>query len=133
MQNGKEFTTIPLPDLQGGSLCPVIALKTLLQVSPGGPNSPVFIIPRQKKWVPLTDSVTPKHLKDICMALGLQKALNFHDFRRAGASWAFHQGVPLENIMTHGTWKSDSVWTYLSSSVSATNPVSLACQCELLP
>ena len=30
MQNRKEFTTIPLPDLQGGSLCPVTALRTLL-------------------------------------------------------------------------------------------------------
>ena len=91
------------------------------------------MIPRQKKWVPLTDSVARKHLKDISKALGLHKAFTFHDFRKAGASWAFDQGVPLENIMKHGTWKSDSVWTYLSSSVSATNPVSLAFQRELLP
>ena len=133
MQNRREFATIPLRDLQGSSLCPITSLKSLLQVFPGDSNSPVFVIPRQKKWVPLTDSVARKHLKDICKALGLQKALTFHDFRRAGASWAFQQGLPLENIMKHGTWKSDSVWTYLSSSVSATNPVSLAFQHELLP
>ena len=84
-------------------------------------------------WVPLTDSVVLKHLKDICKALGLQKALKFHDFRRAGASWAFHQGVPLEHITKHGTWKFNLVWTYHPSSVSATNPVSLAFQCVLLP
>ena len=133
VQNRKDFATIPLPDLQGVPLCPVTALKVLFQASPRGPNSPVFMIPRQKQWVPLTDSVARKHLKDICKALGLHKSLTFHNFRRAGASWAFHHGVPLENIMKHGTWKSDSVWTYLSSSVSATNPVSVAFQRELLP
>ena len=89
MQNRREFATIPLPDLQGSSLCPVTSLKSLLQVSPGDPNSPVFVIPRQKKWVPLTDSVARKHLKDVCKAFGLQKAFTFHDFRRAGASRAF--------------------------------------------
>ena len=133
MQNRREFATITLPDLQGSSLCPITSLKSPLQVSPGDSNSLVFVIPRQKKWVPLNDLVARKHLKDICKALGLQKALTFHDFRRAGASWAFQQGVPLENIVKHGTPKSDSVWTYLSSSVSATNHVSLAFQCELLP
>ena len=133
MQNRREFATIPLPDLQERSLCPVTALRTLLQVFPGDSNSPVFVLPRQKKWVPLTDSLAHKHLKDICKALGLQKALTFHDFRKAEASWVFHQGGSLEQIMKHGTWKSDSIWTYLSSSVSVTNPVSLAFQRELLP
>ena len=133
MQNRKDFATIPLPDLCGSPLCPVAALRTLFQVFPDDSNSPVFVIPRKSGLVPLTDSVARKHLKDISRALGLQKSLTFHDFRRAGASWAFQHGVPLEHIMKHGTWKSDSVWTYLSSSVSATNPVSLAFQRELLP
>ena len=78
IQIRKELTTIPLPDLQGSSLCPVTALRTPLQVSPGDSNSPVFVIPRQKKWVPLPDSVASKHVKDICKALGLHKALTFH-------------------------------------------------------
>ena len=60
VQNRKDFATIPLPDLQGGPLCPVTALKVLFQASPRGPNSPVFMIPRQKQWGPLTDSVARK-------------------------------------------------------------------------
>ena len=107
----------------------VTALRTLLQAFPGDSNSPVFVIPRQKKWVPLTDSVARKHLKDICKALGLQNSLTLNDFRRAGSSWGIHQGVPLEHIMKHGTWKSDSVWTYLSSSVSTTSLVLLGFGC----
>ena len=36
MQNRKDFTTLPLPDLQGASLCPVTALKTLFASIPWG-------------------------------------------------------------------------------------------------
>ena len=84
MQNRNEFATIPLPDLQHSSLCLVTALRTLLQAFPGDSNSPVFVIPRQRKWVPLTDSVARKHVKNICKALGLQKALTFHDSEGLG-------------------------------------------------
>ena len=81
-------------------------------------NEPLFVIPRGQQLVPLTDSVARKHLKDISHHLGLQKSVTFHDFRRAGASWAFQNGVPLEHIMKHGTWRSDAIWSYLSSSPS---------------
>ena len=44
-------------------------------------------------------------------------------------SAAFRHAVPLEHIMKHGTWKSDAIWTYLSSSVAlafiSTCPTSL--------
>ena len=48
--------------------------------------------------------------------------------RRDGASWAFQNGVPLEQIMKHGTWKSDAVWSYLSSAPSLHSPL-----CFILP
>ena len=70
------------------------------------------------KLVPLTDSVARKHLKNASQVLDISPTLRFHAFRRAGASWAFTHGVPLEHIMRHGTWKSDAIWTYLSSSPS---------------
>ena len=128
MQNRKDFTTVSLPDLAGSNLCPIMALRTMFATFKGTDNSPVFLIPRNKGLVPLTDSVARKHLKDISKALSLSKVLTFHDFRRGGAAWAFSQGVPLEHIMKHGTWKSDAVWTYLSSAVTTTSPVALAFQ-----
>ena len=60
--------------------------------------------------------------------LGLNPSLTFHDFRRGGAIWAFQNGVPLEHIMKHGIWKSDAIWIYLSSAVTAVSPVALAIQ-----
>ena len=133
MQNRRDFVTISLPDLAGSHLCPVMALKVMFQRFPGSENSPVFVIPRPTGLVPLTDSVACKHLKDICRSLGLDIPLTFHDFRRGGAAWAFQHGVPLEHIMKHGTWKSDPIWTYLSSAVTAVSPVALAFQQALRP
>ena len=103
MQNRKDFTTVSLPDLAGSNLCPIMALKIMFATFKGTNNSPVFLIPRNKGLVPLTDSVACKHLKDISKALSLSKVLTFHDFCSGGAAWAFSQGVPLEHIMKHGT------------------------------
>ena len=128
MQNRRDFVTISLPDLGGSHLCPVSALKEMFQFFPGSDNSPVFVIPKSKGLVPLTDSVARKHLKDVSKFLGLNPSLTFHDFRRGGAAWAFQNGVPLEHIMKHGIWKSDAIWAYLSSAVNAVSPVALAFQ-----
>ena len=89
-------------------------------------NEPLFVVPRSQHLVPLTYSVARKHLKDISAHLGLPKTLTFHDFCRAGASWAFQNGLPLEHIMKHGTWRSDAIWGYLSSSPTLESPVSRA-------
>ena len=133
IQNRKDFATVSLPDLAGSNLCPILALKVMFHRFQGNDNSPVFVIPRTKGLVPLTDSVARKHLKDISRALCLEKVLTFHDFQRGGAAWAFSHGVPLEHIMKHGTWKSDAIWTYLSSSVTTSSPVALAFQHALRP
>ena len=62
MQN-KDFATISLPDLAGSHLCQSLALKVMFKRFPGTYNSPVFVIPRSKGLVPLTNSVVRKHLK----------------------------------------------------------------------
>ena len=71
MQNRRDFVTISLPDLAGSHLCPVSALKAMFQLFPGSENSPVFVIPKAKGLVPLTDSVARKHLKDVSKFRGL--------------------------------------------------------------
>ena len=106
-------------------LCPIAALNGMIWLYPLSDNKPRFVIPRAQSLVPLTDSVARKRLKDISHHLSLPKSLTFHDFCRAGASWAFQNGVPLEHIMKHGTWRSDAIWTYLSSP-TLESPVSRA-------
>ena len=126
IQNRKDIITIPLPLLGDTPLCLIAALDSMIRLYPVSDNDPLFVIPRAHTLVPLTDSVARKHLKDISSHLSLPKPLTFHDFCRAGASWAFQNGVPLEHIMKHGTWRSDAIWAYLSSSPTLESPVSRA-------
>ena len=108
--NHRDTVTLPLPFLGSSSLCPITALTTMIHAFPAEPNDPLFLPPRVCGLVPLTDSVARKHLKVLSLALEIAPPLTFH-----GASWAFHNGVPVEFIKNHGTWKSDAIHTYLVS------------------
>ena len=130
MQNRTELHTIPIPILGDSILCPHKALKTLLQTSSGTSNQPLFSIPRSHGLVPLTDSVARRYLQSISKKLKISP-LRFHDFRLSGASWAFHNGVSLQDIMHHGTWKSDSVWKYIKATPQLSSPVFATFQCSL--
>ena len=131
IQNRRDIATVSIPALGDSPLCPITALRTMLEKIPASDNDPLFLVPKVKGLVPLTDSVARKHLKDVCQSLEMSNPVTCHDFRRGGASWAFQNGVPLEQIMTHGTWRSDAVWSYLSSAPSLHLPVSLAFRAAL--
>ena len=124
IQNRTDIHTIPIPILGDSILCPYKAVRQLLLHIPGSSNSPLFVIPRSHGLVPLTDSVARRHLHAISQKLKVSPPLKFHDFRRSGATWAFQNGVPLQDIMFHGTWKSDSVWKYIKSTPQLSSPVS---------
>ena len=126
IQNHRDTVTLPLLFLGSSDLCPISALTAMIQAIPALSNDPLFILPRKNGPTTLTDSVARKHLKTVSVALAITPPLTFHAFRKAGASWAFHNGVPLEFIKKHGTWKSDAIHTYLLSSPSFSSPVSQA-------
>ena len=96
-------TSITIPVLGASPLCPVTALTAMFNRFPALNDSPLFQVPSHSGLVPFTDSVARKHLKNISIALSLNKSLTLHDFRRAGASWAFQHGVPLQAIQAQGT------------------------------
>ena len=110
----KDIATVSIPLLGDSPLCPIAAVKRMTLLYPVSDNEPSFVIPRPRGLLPLTHSVARKHLKNIYHHLGLTKILTLHDFRRAGASWALQNGVPLERIIKHGTWHSDAIWAYIS-------------------
>ena len=85
----------------------------MFRLFPADVESPLFQVPAADVLVPLTDSMASKHLKQVSTALSLCKTLTFHDFRRAGASWAFQHGVPIQDIQAQGTWTSQCVWIYV--------------------
>ena len=131
IQDRKKTTTISIPNLGKSPLCPINALLNMLQKIPAHKNAPLFMLNKKTVVTTLTDSVARKHLKQVSQILGLDPPLTFHSFRKAGATWAFQHGVPLEHIKSHGTWVSDAVYTYLHASVSAKSPVASAFQTAL--
>ena len=131
LQNRQDTTTVSLPYLGASPLCPVAALRALITEYPGNNNDPLFRIPRCHGLVPLTDSVARKHLKQVSTLIGVSPHFKFHDFRRAGSTWAFNFGVPLDHIKAHGTWASDCVWRYISSVPQPSSTVSRAFQLHL--
>ena len=116
IQNRTDIRIIAIPALGKSLLCPIAAITELLHTYPGSDNDPLFMIYNKQRLVVLTDSMARKDLKNISQTLHLNPHLTFHTFRKAASTWAFHHGVPLEHIKAHGTWKSDTVWTYLQAS-----------------
>ena len=54
------------------------------------------------------------HLKNILIDLNMDHTkFPFHTFRRSGAILAYNLDINMEEIKRHGTWRSDSVYTYI--------------------
>ena len=131
IQNRKNFTTITIPSLGSSPLCPIAALQVMYKAIPLGKNSPLFCCVTNGKVVPLSDSTARKHLKRISIILKIRPTLTFHAFRHSGTTWAFVNGVPLQEIMHHGTWSSNAVWRYIQSAPLSSSVVSSTFQQHL--
>ena len=77
LQDRKTFATVAIPVLGHSSLCPVAALRTMLQKVPGSNNHPLFQIHSAGRWAPLTDSMARKHLKKVSTFLNVTPPLDF--------------------------------------------------------
>ena len=116
MQDRKSHHIIQLPTISNKYLCPVQALTALLKSRDLPPQAPLFasINPPHR---PIIDT----HIRDALRAILLLRNISpvshgFHTFRRSGATFAFDHSVPLQNIMSHGLWRSSAVWTYLQNA-----------------
>ena len=130
-QKRKDYHTISLPCLGKSPICPLAAMTRMYKAYPASKNDPLFLVWSANRLQTLTDSVARKHLKKVCLLLDIKPSLTFHSFRRSGTTWAFHKGVPLEHIMSHGLWSSEAVWRYIQSQPSSSSRVSAAFQHHL--
>ena len=116
MQDHKSHHIIQLPTISNKDLCPVQALSALLRSRNLSPQDPLFasISPPHR---PIIDTHIRDVLKNILIGRNISPSSHgFHTFRRSGATFAFDHSVPLQNIMSHGLWKSSAVWTYLQNA-----------------
>ena len=56
LQMNNSVRLIKVPYLGSAPICPVSALKTLLSLTPRGPNKPLFQVKYREQWVPFSDT-----------------------------------------------------------------------------
>ena len=120
---------VQLPQLPDKLLCPVSALHQVVSSNPIHRNKPIFMVEEQGVSVILTASRVRLALRKAISAIGLEpKEYGYHSLRRSGACWAFDYDINVDHIHTHGGWKSDVVWKYLTKTPKAASSVARAFQ-----
>ena len=114
LQYRNQAKVISLPKLDS-SICPYRALQDLINFFSPTAMEPLFLCHTGRGCQVITDSTVRKTLATLNQAMGFHRAyFTFHAFRRSGASLAYSNRVPIEDIQQHGTWTSKCVWRYIS-------------------
>ena len=93
---------VQLPTIDNLLLCPVRALKTLLKSRPLPPTHPLFAN-NFPPYSQVIDTHVRDPLKSVLGTLNISPiGHGFHSFRRSGATFAYDNNIPLQNIMAHG-------------------------------
>ena len=116
LQDSSAHYFVKIPSLKTLSLCPVLALKKLLDSRPLPASSLPFLHPFPS-FHPVIDTIIRDALRKILVHIGIPLVGHrFHSFRRSGATLTFDNNVQLQHIMAHGLWRSSAVWTYLQNA-----------------
>lgn len=120
IQYMQRVHTLPITRATGSPLCAVSLLWSHFAATPGlGPDSPVFMIRRGAKLVPLTYGALLKYLKSLLRKSGLDHGnVGLHSLRRAGALFMYDIGLSLEDIRQAGDWASMAALLYLAKPFS---------------
>lgn len=122
IQFRQRVLSIPLPSLPSGHpLCPAAALVKYFSFTQGAEaHGPAFVIREGGTFLPLTYPMFIKQLRHYLSQLGLDShQFAGHSFRRGGASWALHMGLPGDVIQILGDWRSDAYKQYLVVPLSS--------------
>ena len=119
IQDSNSSHMVQLPEVDNFYLCPVRALRALLQSRPLPSSAPLFAT-SYHPHLQVIDTHVRDALKVVLNILNISPVGHgFHSFRHSGATFAFDNNIPLQNIMAHGLWRSSSVWTYLQNASQA--------------
>jgi hypothetical protein len=108
---------IPLPRIQGSRLCPTRAFQRMCAVFPTtSPTMPLLVHGALGQPPTLvTTRMLAKLLRRLICQLRLPPSqYTLHSLRQGGATYCHSLGIPVEQIKSHGTWASDTVWTYIN-------------------
>ena len=123
LQDRNQAKVISLPKLDS-NICSYGALQDLVRAFSPESMDPLFQRQTPRVSQVMTDSIVRKTLSTLNQALGFPRSyFTFHAFRRSGASLAYNNRVPIEDIQSHGTWTSECVWRYISLDLSNNSKV----------
>ena len=119
LQDNNASHMVQIPSVANFYLCPVRALKALLESRPLPSSAPLFAN-NYPPYSQIIDTHVRDALKSVLSTLNISPlGHGFHTFRRSGATFAFDHNIPLQNIMSHGLWRSSAVWAYLQNASQA--------------
>lgn len=113
-QFGDRKVCIPIPEISGDPICPVLALKALFRAHKAIATLPAFSF-SPFRWVCYSDLL--KGVKSVAILSGEDPArFGCHSLRRGGATFAADSGVPPYFIKLQGDWASDCYTRYIALS-----------------
>ena len=111
IQAGERCLQFPMLEAEGSLLCPVKALKNMMELVPADANKPAFC---HFDGAAISYSTFNSFLKKKIRELGMSdKNWSTHSFRRGGTSYLAACGIPDHQIKILGNWKSDCYKTYI--------------------
>ena len=120
VQYMQRVNKVPITLTQGSPLCTTTWIRQHLCDFPSqDPTSPMFMVRRGTKVVPLSYSVLLTYLKKLMKmsALDSERA-GMHSLRRAGALYMYSIGLSIEDIRQAGDWQSLAALIYLTKPYS---------------
>ena len=116
----KEYVLeIPIYYVNNPVFCAASLVQDHLRKYPASEDSPVFINQTNSKMRPVLYRELLAFIKRAVVLIGLDPdSYGSHSLRRSGAGFLHSQGIPLEDIMSMGHWRSLAVLDYLVTPVS---------------
>ena len=117
IQHKQYVLTIPVRYVGDKRFCAVSALLYHFNTFPAGVREPLFNNPKTGR--PLLYKDLLAFIKRLSASIGiLNSRVGCHSLRRSGAAFMHLIGVPLEDIMSIGDWRSMAVLSYLATPMS---------------
>ena len=119
-----QGVTLTVP-MAGGTYWPVHAWRVMCAKLPSHPLGPAFVLPSGK---PLTNSGLSAFMRRVLGAADKDNAdsVSVHGMRRGSSRAAVRQGSSVKDVKNQGTWKGNSVYTYVPKEVFSDAPGCIA-------
>ena len=107
--------------LTGGKYCPVLTWREYCARYPASPEAPAFVY-RDGSPVRATHVTSLMRAALTALTHPAAQSVTLHSLRRASAQHLAESGVPMEEIMELGTWKSSAVHAYVPKRLTSSAP-----------